>query len=196
MVAVAKPHTSRSFYTSEDLERLSADGGRYELLRGELFETAPAGYLHGVYTIRLASSVTVFIEEHDLGDATTSETGFKVALDPDTVIAPDWAFVVKERAPTPMPKGFAPLAPDLVLETRSHSDTVKELTYQAIIWLQAGVQVVWALDPMERTLVVYRKDHSPQTLGPEDVLDGDALLPGFTYPLSRLFREPVPDPAV
>ena len=189
MAAVSTPQVEQKLTTAEDLERLSANGCRYELLMGVLFEMSPAGYQHGLYTSRLATRVATFIEDNDLGDGFAAETGFTIDVNPDTVVAPDFAFIIKDRLPDPMPRGFARLVPDLVLETRSPGDTVKELAFKAIIWLQHGVQEVWALDPIARTLTIYRKGQQSRLLGPDAILDGCELLPSFSYELSRLFRE-------
>lgn len=189
MVAVSRPQIERASYTEEDLERLSQKGYRYELLMGELHEMAAAGYQHGLYTSRLASRVATFIEDHDLGDSFAAETGFTIQKNPDTVIAPDFAFIIKAHLPASMPRGFGRIIPDIVLETRSPGDTVKEHGLKAIVWQQAGVQEVWALDPMARTLTIYRKGEEIRRLGPDDTLDGCEILPGFSYPLLKLFRE-------
>ena len=176
-------------FTAEDLERLSAQGFRYELLRGELIEMSPAGFPHGAFTLRLIGPASAYVYANNLGECTAAETGFKVAQDPDTVLAPDWAFVAQDRLPEGWENaGFLALAPDLVLETRSPGDTKRALRDKAKEWINAGVLIVWTLDVTARTLTVYRKGREPQTLGPEDTLTGEEALPGFTYPLSRLFR--------
>src|SRR5438552_567911 len=126
MVAATKPDKHRPVYTAEDLERLSTLGFRYELMRGELIEMPPAGLLQGVYTQRLASRAEIFIEDQGLGDGVAAETGFRIHADPDTVFAPDFAFIAKGKLPSPIPKGFAALAPDVVLETRSPPETMIE----------------------------------------------------------------------
>lgn len=176
-------------YTEADLERLSLEGLRYELIRGELIEMPPAGFYHGALTDLLTSRVSVYVQDNDLGMGTAAETGFKTGQDPDTVMAPDWAFIAKDRLPAEWPrKGFMPVVPDLVLETRSPEDTKREVINKAQEWLSAGVRIVWALDPLARTLTVYRPGEEPQALGPNDTLSGEEVLPGFTYPLNKLFR--------
>ncbi len=102
--------------------------------------------------------------------------------------------MLKEHLPDPMPRGFARLVPDLVLETRSPGDTVKELEYKSLLWVQAGVREVWALDTMARTLALYRKGQQTRLLGAGDVLEGSELLPGFSYKFTRLFRDSTAQP--
>lgn len=183
VVSQAKP------YTAEDLERLCAQGYRYELIRGELREMAPVGMKHANVTVRLAGYVHIFLMEHDLGESFGGEPGCVIGRDPDTVLAPDWAFIVKERLPDEIPDNFSRIVPDIVLETRSPNDTRKEVQEKVQLWLQAGVRIVWALDPKARALTVYRPDAEPRTLGIEDALSGEDVLPGFTMPMRTLFRE-------
>ena len=96
----AKP----AVHTAEDLERLSAQGFRYELVRGELRPVLLGGGLEGSSTSRLAYYAGKAIMDNDLGETFAAGTGFLVARDPDTVLAPDFAFVAKNRLPNPCRK--------------------------------------------------------------------------------------------
>jgi Uma2 family endonuclease len=176
-------------FTASDLLVLPADA-RYELIRGELIEmTPPPGAEHGKLNSRLGSRISVFAEDHDLGEGFSSETGFLVEQHPDTVIAPDWAFVRKEKLPARTPQGYLTVAPDLVLETRSPSDRPREVVQKVTMWLNAGVRIVWELNPATRTLTVHRKDRLPRVLGPADTVTGEEVLPGFEFALAGLFPE-------
>ena len=106
-------------YNVSDLEKLSEQGYRYELIKGELIEMAPPGGEHGSRTMDFAAYVTVHVLANRLGTCFAAETGFLVAQNPDTVLAPDFAFVARERLKGPPPRGYVPIVPDLVLETRS-----------------------------------------------------------------------------
>jgi len=74
------------------------------------------------------------------------DTGFKIERDPDTVRAPDVAFVVRERLAHIPDEGYAELAPDWVAEILSPSDRPGEVLEKVGQWLGAGVRVVWVLD--------------------------------------------------
>ena len=175
--------------TAEDLERLSLQGGHYELIRGELIEMSPAGFPHGIFTDRLTGYLRVYMDAHNLGEGTAAETGFKIEQSPDTVMAPDWAFVAKERLPDGWEHtGYLSLVPDIVLETRSPGDGRREVADKVEAWLKAGVRIVWVLDVAARTLTVHRPGKEAQTLGPTETLSGEEVLPGFTYALNKLFR--------
>ncbi|MGI4790717.1 MAG: Uma2 family endonuclease [Janthinobacterium lividum] len=179
--------TKSDVHTAEDLERLSAQGDHYELIKGELREMAPPGGTHGSSTSRLSIFVGALVIDKDLGETFAAETGFLVSRHPDTIIAPDFAFVSKSRLPTPLPKSYVPVVPDIVLETRSPNDTKKEVADKVSLWLELGVRLVWELNPQTRMLTVYRPHQIPRFLGEGDILDGEDVLPGFSVPISRLF---------
>jgi len=175
-------------YTADDLFAMPSNA-RYELIMGELIAMPPPpGGEHGIRTLSLSAHVAVYVEEHDLGYCFAAETGFKIAHDPDTVLAADFAFVAKERLPDGVPVKHVPLAPDIIMETRSPGDTKREVSSKVLLWLQAGTRVAWVLDPKARTLTVHRTGHLPRILGADDILTVDDILPGFQYSLARLFR--------
>jgi Uma2 family endonuclease len=174
--------------TVEDLERLSAQGYRYELIDGELREMSPVGSAQAIATINLSSYATVHVRQHRLGTCFAAEAGFRFPHQPETVLAPDWAFIAVERAPAAFPKrGFLEAVPDLVLETRAPDDSRREIQEKIDRWLAAGVRVVWDLDPERRVLAVHRPGTAPQTLGQDDVLTEEELLPRFSIKIAELF---------
>lgn len=173
--------------TAEDLERLSAEGHRCELVYGELIPMPPVGNEQGAKTNDLLVMVGFFVRQNKLGQGFTSETGFRLSRDPDTVLAPDWAFISQDRLSGPVDRSFGEIVPDLVLETRSPNDSKGEVAGKIALWLRFGARVVWDLDPVRRVLVVHRQDGTVTRLGPEDVLTEAELLPGFSLQLSQLF---------
>ena len=192
IAASAPPAAALRLYTAEDLLRLPPDA-RYELIEGELVEMAPPpGAAHGNTTMRLSAPAAAFVLDNDLGECFTAETGFQVARDPDTVRACDFAFVAKERLPATLPKGYLPFAPDLVMETRSPSESKRMVADKVAMWLLAGARLVWVLDPQARTVTLYRAGQTPQILGENDTLGGEDVLPGFTLALARVFRPAAP----
>src|SRR5690348_6608002 len=112
--------------TAADLERLSANGERYELVKGKLVPMPPANFDHGFRTMSLSIRVGAYIVQHDLGGCTAAETGFWVARDPDTVLASDFAFIRRERLPAEPSRSWGTVVPDLILETRSPSTSERE----------------------------------------------------------------------
>ena len=174
-------------HTAQDLERLSDQGRHYELIRGELREMTPPGGMHGSSTSRLSTYVGYLVIDQELGETFAAETGFLVGRDPDTVLAPDFAFVAKDRLPNPLPKSYVPVVPDIVLETRSPNDTKREVAEKVEQWLDLGVRLVWELNPATRLLTVHRAGVPSRELGIADVLDGEDVLPTFRVPVAKLF---------
>jgi Uma2 family endonuclease len=175
--------------TADDLMQLPTDGKRYELVNGELHEMSPAGGEHGIVGGRALRRLGTFLDLHPEigGELFTAETGFRLSRDPDTVRAPDVAFVSEARSPQARVPGYPELAPDLVVEVVSPGDRAGEIQAKIDEWLQAGVRLAWVLYPTTRSAMVYRADGSTLLLHADDILSGDPVLPGFTVRLSELF---------
>src|SRR5690348_3724608 len=88
---------AQQLVTADELIRMPDDGYRYELVQGELRQMAPAGFEHGSRTMRVSGSLYAYVRANNLGVVCAAETGFKLASDPDTVRAPDTAFITRER---------------------------------------------------------------------------------------------------
>ncbi len=169
--------------TAEDLLRFREPGKTAELVRGMLVAREPPGTSHGACAARLTLRVGGFVERHDLGQVFAQDTGFKIERDPDTVRAPDVAFVARERLARVPDEGYAELAPDLVAEILSPNDRPGELLEKVGQWLGAGVRVVWVLDQVRRDARIYRADGTVSTVQPDGELTGEDVLPGFRCPV-------------
>src|SRR5689334_9305182 len=99
--------------TAEELLTLKVHDKRTELVRGKLIIREPAGWEHGVVAARVVTALTNHVERERMGLVFGAETGFTLFRTPDTVRAPDAAFVRKSRIPTETPVGFAQIVPDL-----------------------------------------------------------------------------------
>jgi len=163
------------------------NGMRRELVRGEVREMAPAGGEHGSTSMDVGIRLGIFVIENRLGRVFAAETGFIIERDPDTVLAPDCAFVRADRVPRPMPRGYLPLAPDLAVETLSPDDRPGEVRDKIDRWLAAGVRQVWVIDPRRRTVSVHRPESPPRVLEEGGSLDGGDILPGFRAKVADLF---------
>lgn len=171
--------------TGEDLWRLSDSGKYYELVQGELRQMSPPGMEHGERAVRIGRLLDEFVEEHELGRVGV-ESGFYLARNPDTVRGPDAFFVSKERLPLEVEVvGFCEVLPDLVVEVVSPGDTFTEVMEKVQEYLAAGVRLVWVVDSRRHVVLVYPGGH---TLAETDTLTGGEVLPGFTVPVTRLFR--------
>ena len=108
--------------TADELLRLPSDGYRYELVQGVLKKMAPAGEQHGELAMALGWRLAQFVSERGLGKVYAAETGFKLCSDPDTVRAPDAAFVSRARMGAPPARGYRGGPPDLAVEVVSPND--------------------------------------------------------------------------
>jgi Uma2 family endonuclease len=87
----------RQQVTADELLHMPDDGFRFELVEGELRRTNPAGNVHGRVAMNVGISLGGYIKAHDLGAVYAAETGFMLSRNPDTVRAPDVAFVSRDR---------------------------------------------------------------------------------------------------
>lgn len=176
--------------TAEEVLQLPRGTWRYELVRGELRQMSPAGHVHGEIAARVLIRLGPFVEQAGLGKTYAAETGFLLRRNPDTVRAPDAAFVTaaKLAATTLAPDGFFPGTPDLAVEVVSPSDGDIEVEEKVAEWLDAGTRVVVVLDPRRKAGAVHRRGAEVHSLGPGNHLTLPDLLPGWSLALDELFR--------
>ncbi len=164
------------------------DGFRYELVRGELRRLTPAGNVHRRVAMNVAWPLAQYVKAHDLGTVYAAETGFKLATDPDTVRAPDVAFVSRQRVEAVGEvEGYWPGAPDLAVEVISPNDSHVEVEEKVLDWLEAGTEMVLAANPRRRSVTLYRSQSDITILTGTDVLDGGDVVPGFQLTLREIF---------
>jgi Uma2 family endonuclease len=173
--------------TAEELLHVHIPNKQVELVRGALVVRELPGYLHGEIVARLAYAVMHHAKAQGLGQVLVGDAGFKLASDPDTVRGPDVAFIRRDRILHPVPMGYAPMAPDLVVEVLSPNDRPGEVLAKVGGWLSAGTSLVWVVDPGRRLARIYRSDGSETVVSVDGALEGEAALPGFSCPLADLF---------
>jgi Uma2 family endonuclease len=176
--------------TVDDLLNLPDDGHMYELVEGQLVRMLPSGGGASSLALRLGARIEAFVEQHNLGAVTGADGEFD--LGHGTALAPDVAFVRAERVPPPTSPIYEkawPLAPDLAVEVASPIQSRPAMARKAQRYLNAGTRLVWVVWPKRKQVDVWRPgDIKPSaTLSVGDVLDGLDVLPGFTYPVERLF---------
>ena len=172
--------------TAEDLLAMPRGyGKRYELIKGELVEKMPTGMPHGLVVKWITFVLTEYEMATGYGKVVTGEPGYRLEFDPDTVRAPDVAWIAPGRIPPGM-QGYPNLAPDLVVEVLSPGQNLAD---KALMWISYGSREVWVAQPVAPVSVTrYRHGRAPVTLYDDDVLNGGDLLPGFRIPVWRLFR--------
>jgi Uma2 family endonuclease len=174
--------------TADELLYVSYPNKRTELVEGRVIVREPAGGRHGAVAARAAFLLMSYVEEKQLGRVYAAETGFLIATNPDTVRAPDVAFVARERVLERDPTGFPRLAPDLVVEVLSPDDRTKEVLGKVREWLSAGTRLVWVIDPELDMARAYRSDGTVTDVAATGRLSGEKVLPGFAVSLSSLLR--------
>ena len=184
--------TQRSLVSVDDLpalsSRLAAEGKRTELVRGDLVVMAPAGGRHGHVAHRLSLLIGNHVPEGNLGRVFAAETGFLLHRNPDTVRAPDVAFVAAERlGDGEPPPGFLEMAPDLAVEVASPSDSPSAVRGKVRDWLEAGTRLVWVAYPDSRSVTVHSQVGQPEELSETDMLSGAPALPEFAVAVRDLF---------
>ena len=161
--------TAKKLLTADDLLALPDNGMRRELIKGELKEMPPGSDDHGFVGSESAWQIGSFIRRHRLGRDRIAETGFQLA--PDTVLAPDYAFISYERmAERPQSRGYAQVIPDLVVEVFSPNDRQPAFERKIRLWLDAGVRLVLAVYPRTQEVHVHHDDGTVQRFGIDDTL--------------------------
>ena len=181
--------TSAKLMTADELLLMRDDGRRYELIEGELIELTPPGAAHGFVASNASGILREFVRPRGLGAVFGAETGFVISTNLDTVRAPDAAFVSAERLPKgDLPVTYLRLAPDLVVEVVSPSDTASEVRDKIRMWLDAGCRLAWVAYPQTKSVTAYNSMDDVKTLGPSDTLDGAPVLDGLSLRVSDLFE--------
>ena len=179
--------TKPKLITADELLLMPDDGMQHELIRGVLTENMPPGDEHGLTVIRIGMLFGIYSEENDYGDVRGGDSGFLLERNPDTVRAPDVAWVAPGRLPGPV-IGYPELAPDLVVEVKSPGNSRREMAEKAEMWLSYGSRIALVADPRRTTVTVHRPNQPPQVLNEFDTFDGADILPGFTAPVWSFFR--------
>ncbi len=177
--------------TADDLLRLPRGRARHELVRGELRTMPPGGWDHGAEAMDVTLSLADHVRAHDLGRVSAGDTGFLLTTSPDTVRAPDVAFVRRERVPARgTQRGYFQGAPDLAVEVISPNDLYTEVDEKVAEWLEHGTRLVFVVNPRRRTVAVHRADGSVRILTVADMLDGEDVVPGWTLAVRDIFEQP------
>ena len=173
--------------TADELLMMPDDGKRYELIRGVLSEKVAPGYPHGIVVSRTIAALSNYSDANDYGSVTAGDPGHRLERNPDTVRAPDVAWIAPGRVPEGI-VGYPDFAPDLAVEVKSPGNSYAELADKALMWLSYGSREVWMMDPERVNVTRHRPGVPPEILYEDDILGGGDLLPGFTIPVWRLFR--------
>ncbi|WP_276957836.1 Uma2 family endonuclease [Allomeiothermus silvanus] len=151
-----------------------------ELVRGEVVERMPPGGIHGEVAAEITYILKAWVKREGLGRV-GQEAGFVVGRNPDKVRVPDVYFIRRERIPAEgVPEGFWPIAPDLVVEVISPSDTVEVVREKLEDYFAAGSSEIWLVYPRAKLIEVCSPSGVTRVFRQEDTLESPHLLPGFS----------------
>ncbi len=175
--------------TAEQLYAMPDDGHRYELIQGELIVMSPAGGRHGRIALRINKLLAIHVDDNGLGTTFAAETGFRIASSPDTVRAPDGAFVEKSKMDSLQDdSGYLPFAPDLAIEVVSPNDSFASVEEKAFTWLRHGSRLVLILEPQSETLHAYRSRNQIEVFNSGESLDVSDVVTGWKLDVDSIYR--------
>ncbi len=157
-----------------------------ELIDGTLVEKA-MGWSEAILAGILLQWLNNYLDSHPLGIATGPDG--LTRLFGDTVRGPDVAFVSWQRLPggriptEPIPD----VVPNFAIEVLSVSNTYGEMSRKRREYFHAGVELLWMVDPRQRSVTVYRSSLQAEVVPEGGVLDGGSILPGWSADVGTLF---------
>lgn len=179
----------KQIVTAEELwDMPEVPGKRLELVDGEVVEVPGAGELHMAIVILLYKFLDRFVEEHDIGLVRPDGLAYVLRRGPDQIRIPEVSFVAWDSVPEgEISEGFWEGAPTLAVEVVSPNDRADDIHDRVQDYLEAGSSQVWVLWPKRRSVSVYSSDADTRELGPDAVLEGGDILPGFSVRVADLF---------
>src|SRR6476660_7015449 len=177
MRALHKMSRGTRLVTAAEFEDLPLGDSRHALVEGQLGAMSPVSFAHGRIVIQVGSMLHAHVGSRDLGVVVT-EVGFVLATNPDTVRAPDIAFVAADRIPPANARGFFAGPPDLAVEVTSPEDRATATAARVADYLRHGTAVVLVVDPERQTASVHRRLTPTIVAAADGVIDLDDVVPG------------------
>lgn len=170
------------------------DGFIYEVVDGVLVRMAGSGDEATTIGLRLAARLLAYVEQHRLGRVTGADGVYKFP-NAETGLIPDAGFYAAERRVLVTDRAKPiPFAPDLAVEVASPSQRAHEMAAKAGVYLSGGTRLVWIVWPQSQHIDVWREgktDSPSRALTTDDILDGEDVIPGFTFLVATLFTDPL-----
>lgn len=186
------PHRGRT--TVDDMLNLPDDGWRYEVVEGVLVRMAGSGEEATTIGGNLYFALRAFVQPRRLGVVTPADGVYKFP-GAETGLLPDVGFYAAARRARIADRSKPiPFAPDLAVEVASPSQNRDDMAAKARLYLHGGTRLVWVVWPQRREIDVWRHgsaNHPATTLGNDDTLDGEDVVPGFMLPVIVAFADPL-----
>ena len=181
--------TAKKLLTADELLALPDDGKWYELVRGELIEMPPPGFMHTAVTGQIGWLIGTFFRQNRLPFVDGPEAAAYIERGPDTVRAADYALISREGIPELLPqRGYVfGLIPDLVVEVVSPGRRRATAENRAQMWLDAGVRLVLTAYIETNEIATHHDDGAVRRFSIGDTLTLDPVLPGFACPVADIF---------
>jgi Uma2 family endonuclease len=183
---------TKTWYTPQDLLTMP-DGDRDELVDGNLVEKG-SGFRSSLIRGELQRLLGNYSHDHLPGWVLPRGASYQCFPEnPDKVRKLDVSFIRLERLPVSQePAGPCPIAPDLAVEVVGPQDLFYAVAGKVKEFLNAGVSMVWVVDPATRKVHVHRADRPGTILREHDHLSEESVLPGFRCKVAEIFQPPAP----
>ena len=183
------PPAQRKRWTEAELQSLPENGFIHEVVNGELIISPKNNPEHGFICTEVSFALNTHVKRHKLGAVFDSNPGFW--MDNENCRAPDVSFVSRERLRgiNRPAQSFFRFAPDLAIEVLSANNSRSEIDERLRDFFSSGTKLVWIIDPQTKSAEICHSLEKRKLIGPNGVLDGETVLPGFTLRLAELFRD-------
>lgn len=162
----------------------------FELVRGEVIELPPPRKPHGRVCVNVAYLLETYARARRKGYVTSNDSGVILERDPDMVRGPDVALYEDANAWEELHPKYGEVPPRLAVEVLSPDDRARYVTRKINDYLANGVDLVWLVDPEERSVTSYRRDRGPLEIKEMGEICEEDLLPGFRCRVAEFFLLP------
>ncbi len=188
--ATLPPAAPAALVTANEFLKLHGDESGVELINGVITRVPMPGALHSEVCLTAGILLGVFVKQHKLGRVMSNDCFVRTRTNPDGCRGADLLFISFAHLPANVPTPIGALTPplELVVEVRSPSNSITEMTDKANEYLRAGVQVVLILDPQNDTAGVFRLNELPQRFSNGDLVALPEVSPTFAVPANKFFE--------
>ncbi|MCG3199189.1 MAG: Uma2 family endonuclease [Candidatus Omnitrophica bacterium] len=175
---------SHGSFRAEDLLAPGMPEKFVEIIDGELVTMTPAGKFHNRIAHRFEDLFDLFCRDQSDLDFGGYNDGFLLQREPDVLVSPD-ASLYRRR-----PEGEGPwleFAPEIAVEVLSPSNTPAEIAHKTALYLQAGSEQVWIVDPEARSIEFIHRDGRRVRVEGDEVVRAEGIAEGLEIDLRTIF---------